>query len=51
MDPNATLAQIRHMVKEGSFCEDFAEIAELIEALDEWLSKGGYLPAEWQGRS
>lgn len=59
MDPNAALVKLRgsiHAFRENDdeFNRhwDHAEtLVEAIEALDEWLSKGGYLPADWQGRS
>lgn len=50
MDPNATLAELRSLclretaAGDGSYA---ADIVEHFEALDEWLSKGGYLPAAW----
>lgn len=30
-------------------CEDGTRMAELVQALDEWLSKGGHAPIQWQG--
>ncbi len=27
---------------------DAERLAELVIALDEWISKGGFLPAQWQ---
>lgn len=51
MDPNATLAEIRLIIAricEGApFVEDERRLAELVEALDGWISRGGFLPAEW----
>lgn len=47
MDPNETLRELRHLIEingEENFSE---EIAEKFTALDEWLSKGGFLPADW----
>jgi len=58
MDPNANLeAQrlIRKRVQE-CMCErdcclscthDAIRLADLSEALDEWISKGGFLPSDW----
>lgn len=47
MDPNETLRQLR-----GELATDRAFIGEpvkeLFEALDEWLTKGGFLPTEWE---
>lgn len=51
MDPNACLAEIRRQVKEQLYggCECDAErLAELVEALDDWIRKGGFLPKDWQ---
>jgi hypothetical protein len=50
MDPNETLRLLRANVareqdgRDGSHAE---EICEYFQALDEWISKGGFLPAEW----
>lgn len=27
--------------------DDTERLAQLVEALDEWLTKGGFLPADW----
>lgn len=52
MDPNANLAEQRRIIariNEGApFVEDERRLAELAEALDEWLSNGGFLPEAWQ---
>jgi hypothetical protein len=45
MDPTATLAEIRERLKH----DDVARILELFTSLDEWISKGGFLPEQWQG--
>lgn len=59
MDPNATLVSIREFVQEITTDLDRGEdpdyhdidgLVDHVNALDEWLSKGGYLPADWQGR-
>lgn len=54
MDPNETLRLLRLTVKQMRADEDPAvrkahadEIAEYVEALDEWLSSGGFLPEAW----
>ena len=50
MDPNAVLTQIRNLIKELEYDDDPDHVDMLIErvgALDEWLSKGGYLPLDW----
>lgn len=48
MDPNATLRRLRELCALDN-CHLFAvEIADLFEALDEWISKGGFLPEDWK---
>lgn len=54
MDPNANLREMREKVitintstKGGQIVEAAAELAELVEAMDEWLTKGGFAPIEW----
>jgi hypothetical protein len=51
MDPNATLDSIRELVaKSVNKPLDEADsdtLAELVDALDSWLSRGGFLPTEW----
>ena len=55
MDPTATLDEIRGLIF-SSNCDavlrrldpDEADrLQDLVLALDEWLSKGGFLPAAW----
>ncbi len=51
MDPDETLVEIRRMVSEASDDLESADISylvDLIDGLDSWLSKGGYLPKEWE---
>lgn len=53
MDPNETLAVLRDMTRlvlsgEHSQDIDAEEIAEYFQHLDTWLSKGGFLPADWR---
>lgn len=55
MDPNATLAEIRGLLMslEDGLSVDSAldaheRMADLVEALDEWLTRGGILPSAWQ---
>lgn len=56
MDPNATVGSIRMLtiailaaVDSGAIVHADAaiELAEHCEALDGWLSRGGFLPTEW----
>lgn len=60
MDPNAILAQIRaviNLVRDDETARTLDAYAELekitdeAEALDEWLSGGGFLPTEWERKS
>ena len=57
MDPDATLALIREALAETAMAADgdsnddeiaaAHKLRDGVEALDEWLSKGGFLPAAW----
>lgn len=56
MDPNATLAEIRKLVKsinnqhdreEFDYLEDCTRLAGLVEALDNWITNGGFFPDAW----
>ena len=55
MDPNATLEQLRQLAvqvlnpdREDALVDEAAEeMAELVRALDDWISRGGFLPAAW----
>ena len=58
MDPNANLKEMlelaKRMITDYNDCEgngvdqdDAAHLADLVEALDGWLSNGGFLPARW----
>jgi len=44
MDPDATLAAAR----EAYACTDYERAAELFDALDQWISRGGFLPEKWR---
>lgn len=46
MDPNEALKQMRQAISDGRD----TEAAAYAEDLDEWLSKGGFLPAQWSGK-
>ncbi len=57
MDPTANLAEQRRIVARfidgpadghETASSDHARLCELVEALDEWLSRGGFLPDQWQ---
>lgn len=53
MDPDDTLTQIRELITkyqtsaEEMSTSDAAELVLLVDGLDEWLTKGGFLPTEW----
>lgn len=52
MDPNETLRLLREtatlvLTDSGKDRADSVRLAELAEALDGWISKGGFLPAAW----
>lgn len=52
MDPNATLAEIRRLVRQSEESDGLTtnqgyELAELVGALDGWLTAGGFLPSAW----
>jgi hypothetical protein len=48
MDPNACLAEIRQIVSNFDD-DDFPRLADLIAALDGWITDGGFKPTEWEG--
>lgn len=54
MDPNTALTEIRRAVAETddacyACCASASlrDVLDRFEALDEWLSTGGFLPAQW----
>lgn len=53
MDPDMTLHELRELCAEalaesGAKRTDLVdEIAEKFDALDDWLSKGGFVPGAW----
>jgi hypothetical protein len=57
MDPDAALAELREFVAEVKEQRDYSVgelenllsyFAEHFEALDNWLTNGGFLPADWK---
>jgi len=57
MDPNATLKQLRELAGKVLVCcdeetqpdlDDVANLAELFQHLDRWISRGGCLPRGWE---
>ena len=60
VDPNETLRLLRASAKdiaetfdrdEEVASADAAELASYVQALDEWITKGGFLPKEWEKRT
>lgn len=55
MDPETNLKDQRRLAERilnGDGDEsDAYRLAELVEALDEWIAKGGFLPARWKRRA
>lgn len=53
MDPNETLRLMREALEDSSLLEGDAadrareDVCEYVRALDEWLTKGGFLPDAW----
>lgn len=52
MDPNAALAEIRSIIASFESDPDFdsGRLIDLVEALDGWMSKGGFAPFAWGKR-
>ncbi len=56
MDPNVTLLELRRkmtVLKEGNISTKDKDrlldaLVEEFEALDEWISRGGFLPTDWR---
>jgi hypothetical protein len=54
MDPNANLKEQREIARRILLSEpldldgDAARLAELVIALDGWITRGGFLPKDWQ---
>lgn len=52
MDPNTTLDEMRELARRLSTGvgspEDSARLATLVDALDGWIVRGGFLPTAWQ---
>ncbi len=51
MDPNNTLQRIRELVGKPNYPIEldtaWDDLTELVESLDDWLSRGGFLPEDW----
>lgn len=55
MDPTAALHDLREAIHDAENPDQYTDrevaieqVAASFEALDTWLSNGGFLPAEWQ---
>jgi hypothetical protein len=54
MDPNSNLLEQRRIAKAiladpDAHSYGAVRLAELVEALDEWISRGGFRPTSWKG--
>lgn len=52
MDPNQTLRELRDLVEtikyeRGQNVNSFYDILDLWSALDQWITRGGSLPENW----
>jgi hypothetical protein len=56
MDPDVTLDWLRNELKpelldmEGDAQIEIDGVIQMFQALDEWISRGGFLPKEWVNR-
>jgi len=52
MDPDKALKTIRHITAKirlrSARMNDVDRLEEAVTALDEWISKGGFLPEAWR---
>jgi hypothetical protein len=55
MDPNEALRKLRKLAKQlldegnaGDAAELGLDMAEQFQSLDEWMSKGGFVPTDWR---
>ena len=52
MDIDACLSDIRHLValvlESDCDSDEAIELAELVSGLDDWMSRGGCMPKEWE---
>lgn len=58
MDPNETLVALRDCAQdlsngtdEYTFAETAHKMVELFEAMDDWLSRDGFLPDDWKSQA
>jgi hypothetical protein len=55
MDPNENLRRLRALVESSNTDNVLqtpreAEIVDLFEALDQWITNGGFIPDDWAKR-
>jgi hypothetical protein len=61
MDPDEALREMRKLsetlircgddhIHLEAYAEDVVRLAELVQAIDGWLSKGGFLPRGWESK-
>lgn len=53
MDPEEALKRLRQLVKihmggDGLDAHEIDRMVTTFQGLDEWITKGGFLPADWQ---
>jgi len=46
MDPNMALRELR--LELSAEDPDIERVRDLVAALDSWLTRGGFLPSEWE---
>lgn len=52
MDPNATLKRIREFIESVTDGEtpdphEWYDFIDLVEGLDDWMSRGAFMPEDW----
>lgn len=53
MDPDANLDALLELVNSvldghADVDDDYFEVCELVQAMDGWISNGGFLPKKWR---
>lgn len=54
MDPDEVLTRVRDAIAalaDGGGIEEAAELIDAFNDLDDWLSRGGFLPSAWSESS
>jgi len=47
MDPNANLEEQLRLTRHNITMEDALDLCDLVHALHEWITRGGFLPDAW----